>query len=236
MRIWLRWLGLTVVCVAAVVASFSTLASLAEFTGWAPWASWLLPLSLDALGMTACLVWLDPSAPKKSRRYAAWMTWIAAGLSVVGNGTGHLVSTGHLAQGLLLVVLVGSVPPAALAVTVHLIVSVSAPGKLPRQVRDTAPAPALPSSPAPSQGKPKTQSKPRARATSQGRAGAGPALRTEGKADEVEIQRARHADREYRAANGGKPISRIALKNALGVGTEKATVLLAELKKEEGVA
>lgn len=236
MRIWLRWFGLSVVCVAAVVASFSTLASLAEFTGWAPWASWLLPLSLDALGMTACLVWLDPSAPKKSRRYAAWMTWVAAGLSVVGNGTGHLVSTGHLPQGLLLVILVGSVPPAALAVTVHLIVSVSAPGKLPRQVRDTAPAPALPSSPAPTQVKAKSQGVPRARATSQGTPGARPAPRAKVKVDEVEVQRARHADREHRAANDGKPIGRVALKTALGVGTDKADALLAALKKEREVA
>src|SRR5690242_19010763 len=93
--------------------------------------------------MTACLVWLDASAPKKARRYAAWMTWIAAGLSVLGNGAGHLASTGHLLQGLLLVLLVGSVPPAALAVTVHLIVSVSQQAANPaRPVRDAAPVPA----------------------------------------------------------------------------------------------
>lgn len=233
MRGWLRWLGLTVVCVAAVVASFSTLAALAEFTGWVPWTSWLLPLCLDALGMTACLVWLDPSAPKKSRRYAAWMTWVAAGLSVLGNGAGHLASTGHLSQGLLLVVLVGSVPPATVSVTVHLIVSASAPGKPPRQVRDTAPAPALPSPPAPTQGKAKSQGMPRARATPQGMPGARRAPRAKVKVDEVEVQRARHADREYRAANQGKPIGRVALKAALGVGTDKADALLAELKKEE---
>src|SRR5882757_9174886 len=114
MRRFLLWLGLTVVTVAAVAASFSTLAGLAAFTGWGERLSWLLPASLDALGMTACLVWLDGAADEKSRHYARWMTWIAAGLSILGNGLGHLASTGHVAQGLWLVVLVGAVPPAAL--------------------------------------------------------------------------------------------------------------------------
>ena len=231
MRIWLRWLGLTVVCVAAVVASFSTLASLAEFTGWGAWASWLLPLSLDALGMTACLVWLDPSAPKKSRRYAAWMTWSAAGFSVLGNGAGHLASTGHLQQGLLLVVLVGSVPPAALAVTVHLIVSVSAPGKSPSRpmVRDAAPvlAPERPAVPVPA----KKAAAPKPKAPSPAKSGpeSGPVV------DDVLMQKARHVADEYETKHGKQP-SRDDLKTELGVGTTKATVIAAALKKEREAA
>ena len=233
MRIWLRWIGLGVVCVAAVVASFSTLAALAEFTGWAPWASWLLPLSLDALGMTACLVWLDPSAPKKSRRYAAWMTWTAAGLSVIGNGTGHLVSTGHLAQGLLLVVLVGSVPPAALAVTVHLIVSVSAPGRAQaRPVRDAAPVPApeRPAVPAPAK---KAAAPKKAVAVKSGPESGQD--KTGPEVDEVLMQRARHFAKEYEASHDKAP-SRDAIKAELGCGTGKATAIAAALKKEREAA
>ncbi|MFC5268484.1 DUF2637 domain-containing protein [Kribbella qitaiheensis] len=246
MRRFLLGLGLTVVTVAAVVASFSTLASLAVFTGWGERSSWLLPLALDALGMTACLVWLDPTAPKEARRYAAWMTWVAAGLSVLGNGAGHLAATGHLSQGLLLVVLVGSVPPAALTVTVHLIVSVKtsppevkvqgkvegkpqvegkpAPDAAPVPVKKAAPAPVKVTAPA----LPSGQGKPRSAPQVEGRA--------EGKVDEVELQRARHADREYRASHEGKPIGRVALKAALGIGTDKAQALLAALKKEEEAA
>lgn len=230
MRIWLRWLGLTVVCVAAVVASFSTLASLAEFTGWGAWQSWLLPLSLDALGMTACLVWLDSAAPKQSRRYAKYMTWSAAGFSVLGNGAGHLASTGHLAQGLLLVVLVGSVPPAALAVTVHLIVSVSAPGKAAPKVRDAAPVPApeRPAVPVPA----KKAATPKPKAPSPAKSGpdsTGPEV------DDVLMQKARHVAKEYESKHGKQP-SRDALKTELGCGTGKATAIAAALKKEREAA
>jgi hypothetical protein len=223
MRGWLRWLGLTVVCVAAVVASFSTLASLAEFTGWVPWTSWLLPLCLDALGMTACLVWLDPSAPKGSRRYAAWMTWVAAGLSVLGNGAGHLASTGHLNQGLLLVVLVGSVPPATVSVTVHLIVSASAPS---RPVRVAAPALA------------KVEDKPKATTVTKPKPSPSPVVsgpESGPVVDDVLLQRARHADRTSQQVNQ-RPVRRDELKELLKVGTRTATDLLNVLKKEREVA
>lgn len=230
MRIWLRWVGLTVVCVAAVVASFSTLASLAEFTGWDPAASWLLPLALDALGMTACLVWLDASAPKKARRYAAWMTWVAAGLSVLGNGAGHLASTGHLQQGLVLVLLVGSVPPAALAVTVHLIVSVTTTGKPARPVRDASPVPApqdrVVPGPAP---KPSPKPKPKVEVKS----GPGPVKSGPDSAptvDDLLLQKARHLWDER------GPLTRDALKDEFKIGTGKATTLLAVLKSEREVA
>lgn len=229
MRIWLRWLGLTVVCVAAVVASFSTLASLAEFTGWAPWASWLLPLSLDALGMTACLVWLDLSAPKKSRRYAAWMTWVAAGMSVLGNGAGHLASTGHLQQGLVLVLLVGSVPPAALAVTVHLIVSVSTPAKPARQVRDAAPVPAPAQRIVPGPAKPKPSQKPKTTKSGPGPVKSGPDTGP----DDLLVQRARHADEEWQKEHG-KPIPRDEARKVLGVSNEKTGEALRLAR--EGVA
>jgi hypothetical protein len=234
MRRFLLWLGLTVVTVAAVAASFSTLAGLAAFTGWGQRLSWLLPASLDALGMTACLVWLDAAAPVKTRSYARWMTWGAAGLSILGNGVGHLASTGHLTQGLLLVVLVGAVPPAALATTVHLIVLVSSPEKA-ALVPDAAPVPAPEQRVVPAPAKPKPSPKPKVEAKS------GPAPVKSGPdsapvVDDVLLQRARHADRDHAAKNGGRPISRDALKDELKIGTGKATELLAVLKSEREVA
>lgn len=233
MRIWLRWLGLGVVCAAAVVASFSTLAALAEFTGWGSWASWLLPLALDALGMTACLVWLDPTAPKKARRYAAWMTWIAAGLSVLGNGAGHLASTGHLEQTLLLVVLVGSVPPAALAVTVHLIVSVSSPSKPAAKVRDAAPVAAPEQRVVPGPAKPSPKPKSAKTATS----GTGPVKsgpdKTGPKVDDLIVQKAKRLDEEWLVKHG-KQISRDDARPLLGVSNEKTSEALRLAR--EGVA
>lgn len=228
MRIWLRWIALGVVCVAALVASFSTLASLAAFTGWPAWTPWLLPLSLDALGMTACLVWLDATAPKQARWHAKWMTWIAAGLSVIGNGAGHLASTGHIPQGLILVVLVGAVPPAALAVTVHLIVLAS-PVKPARPVRDAAPvpAPAKTAAPKPSP-KPKAESKSDPAPVKSGPE-SGPVV------DEVLLQRGRHIWDEYMAEHH-KPIPRDELKKKLGAGSDPSSKVLAVLKKEKGVA
>ena len=228
MRRFLLGLGLTVVTAAAVVASFSTLASLAVFTGWGQRSSWLLPLALDALGMTACLVWLDPTAAKEARRYAAWMTWVAAGLSVLGNGAGHLAATGHLSQGLLLVVLVGSVPPAALTVTVHLIVSVkSLPPETALSVPDAAPVPAETVETVP-EARPETKKTPPKKA-------AVPKPSQDEAVNEVDMQRARHADRDFRAENDGKPITRDGLK-AAGFGSDKATKLLAALKKEREAA
>lgn len=229
MRRFLLWLGLTVVTVAAVAASFSTLAGLAAFTGWGHRLSWLLPASLDALGMTACLVWLDGSAGRKSRDYARWLTWVAAGLSIVGNGVGHLASTGHLSQGLLLVVLVGAVPPAALATTVHLIVLVSSPSPVPVP----GAAPVLAEKPKPTvteTSKPKTPAKPKTPPTPvKSGPESGPIV------DDVLLQRARHADRTCQQVNH-RPVTRDELKELLKVGTGRATDLLAVLKKEREVA
>lgn len=237
MRRFLLWLGLTVVTVAAVAASFSTLAGLATFTGWGHWLSWLLPASLDALGMTACLVWLDGSAERKSRDYARWLTWVAAGLSIVGNGVGHLASTGHLSQGLLLVVLVGAVPPAALATTVHLIVLVSSPSSQVEDkvaavpVPDAAPVPAeKPKTTAVEVSKPKKAAQPKPSPTP---VKSGPDSGTD--VDDVLMQRARHVASAFEAEHG-KPPGRDDLKPLLKCGTTKATAVAAALRKEREVA
>ena len=230
MRRFLLGLGLTVVTVAAVVASFSALASLARFTGWGERSSWLLPASLDALGMTACLAWLDGTASAKSRRYACWLTWTAAGLSILGNGAGHLASTGHLSQGLLLVVLVGAVPPAALATTVHLIVLVSSSAAEVVPVPDAAPVPAVKvQSPPPTKAvaKPSPVKKAAAKKTA-------PKSPSQDEAvDEVLVHRARKIDEEY-VAKHGKPIPRDAARPLLGVSNEKTGEALRLAR--EGVA
>lgn len=228
MRRFLLGLGLTVVTVAAVVASFSTLASLAVFTGWGQRSSWLLPASLDALGMTACLVWLNAEASDKSRRYARGLTWAAAGLSILGNGAGHLATTGHLSQGLLLVVLVGAVPPAALATTVHLIVLVSSSTPVP--VPDAAPVPAAKAAPVAAPKK-TTVKKPSPKpAPAKSGVKSGPDSGTG--VDEVLVRRARHIDKQHQDEHG-RPISRDAARAVLGVSNEKTSEALRLARQEE---
>lgn len=236
MRRILLGLGLTVVTVAAVVASFSTLASLAVFTGWGQRSSWLLPAALDALGMTACLVWLNAEASAKSRRYAAWLTWTAAGLSILGNGAGHLATTGHLSQGLLLVVLVGAVPPAALATTVHLIVLVSSSTPVP--VPDAAPVPDKKPEPAKPAAATAVAPQPPAKKTAARKPSPKSDVKSgpeSGEVDAFTLQKARHLNEAHENEHG-RPIGRDALKIALGCGTTKATAVAAALKKEREVA
>jgi hypothetical protein len=237
MRRFLLWLGLTVVTVAAVAASFSTLAGLAAFTGWGHRLSWLLPASLDALGMTACIVWLDPAASSETRNYARWATWVAAGLSIIGNGVGHLASTGHLTQGLFLVLLVGAVPPAALTTTVHLIVRVTekaapVPDAAPVPVEKPKPEKVADTQDGQTKPPPKKAAAPKPKPPVESGAKSGP---DSGEVDAVTLQRARHLDEKHQQEYG-RPIGRDALKAALKCGTTKATAVAAALAKEREVA
>lgn len=231
---WLSTIGLGLVCVAAVVASFSTLASLAAVAGWGERASWLLPVCLDALGMVATRVWLSPTAPAAAQAFAKRIALAAIVVSIAGNAAGHLASTGHLSQGLILVVLVGAVPPAGLAAGIHL-------ADLRRKVTvvlDAAPVPAVATLAvwiwrAPSQrvipgpAKPKAAPKPsRPPAKS---------VPESGEVDDVLMQRARHIAEEYEKEHG-KPPNRDELKPLLKCGTTKATKVAAVLKKEREAA
>lgn len=225
---------LALVCVAAVVASFSTLASLAAVAGWGERASWLLPVCLDALGMVACRSWLSTRDPAPARRFAKLIVLWTVILSVVGNAAGHLAGTGHLSQGIILVILVGAVPPAGLAVGMHLAV-------LRNAVPDAAPVPAAKlekladtqdrkSKPPPKKtATPKPSPKP-APVESGVKSGL-----DSGEVDAVTLQRARHLDEKHQQEHG-RPIGRDALKIALECGTTKATAVAAALKKEREVA
>ncbi|HEY2086230.1 MAG TPA: hypothetical protein VGH54_09425 [Mycobacterium sp.] len=225
--------GALVVAVAAGWASFATLAALAKATQW-PGGYFLLPTSIDVLGALACYVWLTKSFPQDARRFARWTTLFVIAASVVGNGIGHLVSFGKLTPSVLLIVLVGAVPPSSLAALIHLIVLATSTPVPAKQVRKTEPArpqakteppavPAKPSSP------PKKTAVPKPSPVKSGPE-SGPVV------DDVLMQRARHADRTYQEKNNGSPITRDALKAELKIGTGKATDLLDALKKEREVA
>lgn len=215
--------GLAAIVVITIVTSYTTLAELAMFAGWDHNMAWLFPAALDVLALVACRVWLSPDYSAAARSYAKWVTLIGSSLSVAGNGVGHLASTGHLQANLWLVVAVGSVAPASLAVVVHLasLATTPVPG---RKARHKAPEmPAAKPQPAearivPGPARPKTE-KPKPKAKQQ-------------RTDAELLVEARDADRAYRAQSG-KPISRNRLRGALAVSQDKASELMEQLKSEE---
>ena len=213
------YLGCLVVGTAAAWASFGTLAHLAAATGWTS-GDWLLPTSIDALGAMSCWVWLTPVYSTAARAFARRTTFAVILVSVLGNGVGHLVTSGRIDAGVLMIVLVGSVPPASLAAVIHLLVLVTSV-----PVPDAAPVPAEKTV------ETTTEKKPPAKKPAVKKAVPKPSQ--DEAVNEVDMQRARHADRDFRAANDNKPITRDALKAALApCGTTKATALLAALKRE----
>jgi hypothetical protein len=224
-RDWLGSLLLLLVCVAAVVASFSTLASLATVAGWSGRASWLLPVCLDALGMVACRSWLSANDPEPARKFAKRIVLGTVVLSIVGNAAGHLAMTHHLSQGILLVVLVGAVPPAGLATGIHLAVlrgrTTPVPDAAPVRAQKPKPVPAEATKPKTA---PKTKPSPKSSPVKSGPE-SGP------KVDDLTVQKARNLDHEYQAKHG-KPIPRDEAQKKLGVSNEKTSEAL-RLAREE---
>jgi hypothetical protein len=113
--------GMFIVAATAIVASFMTLMHLALWVGWDVRIAWLLPLCLDILAMTAGRVWLSGYATDQARHYARTVSMAALGTSILGNAIGHIV-TMHNASPIkvALAIIVGSIPPAALAAVGHL--------------------------------------------------------------------------------------------------------------------
>lgn len=217
---WWTRAGLALIVGITIATSYTTLAELSRFAGWGEYMSWAFPAALDLLALVACRIWLSPSFPAHARSYAKWVTMVASGLSVVGNGAGHLAATGHIAPGLLLVVLVGSVAPASLATVVHLasLASAPVPGRKARHKVAEQPKPKDEvGETTETTSKPKTE-KPRPKAK---QPHAGRDLLAE----------AREANEAHRAQHG-TDISRNKLRVRLGVGQGTASDLIDQLKGE----
>jgi hypothetical protein len=117
---WPMFVGMAVAGAAAVVASASTLAELAREAGWVAWTPWLLPAALDVAGAVGGWCWLRPGAPGRARAFGRVVAVVGAVGTLVGNAAGHLVASGYLEPGPVLVVVVGAVPPAVLVALAHL--------------------------------------------------------------------------------------------------------------------
>lgn len=129
--------GATIVAAVAMAASADTLATLGGAVGWGAKMRWSLPVSVDVLALVSGLVWLAAGVPVKARSLGQWLTLVTVIGSVVLNAVGHLVSTGHIVVGPLLVIAVSAVPPLAAALAVHLAATTAQGGHGPRT--DTAP-------------------------------------------------------------------------------------------------
>lgn len=114
--------GLGLVGVTAIGASFTTLMGLAAWVGWHGWQMQiLLPICVDVLAIVSGRVWLSNSMIPEARRFARGVSFAAIGISILGNAVGHIV-TMHDASTVKigLAIVVGSLPPAALAAVGHL--------------------------------------------------------------------------------------------------------------------
>ncbi len=219
--------GMLIAAASAAVASFAGLRGLALITGWPQRLAWLLPLTLDAYAMTSARVWLaSTTRTRRARRFARANAVGAITASIAGNATYHAVTVGLLTVSPPIVVLVGAVPAAVLGLTAQLnaLRTLAETGDGPGSelrggdghgsgVDESGPG-----------GGTETGTKARTRSSTRRK----PKYRTE---DEL-IDAARRADQAYRAANDDRPITRDALRVALGIAGPRATELRRRLAAE----
>jgi hypothetical protein len=220
--------GMLVAATSAAVASFTGLRGLALITGWPPRLAWLLPVTLDAYAMTSARVWLaSTTRANRARRFARANAVGAIGASIAGNATYHAAAVGLLTVSSPIVVLVGAVPAAVLGLTAHLhalrtIADAEDGPKSGERDEDERSRDVHESRPEDGTGDhPKTRTRTSTRRRSK--------YRTE---DEL-IATAHEADSQYRAAHNGRPITRDALRVALGIAGPRATELRRRLAAED---
>lgn len=130
---------LAVCALSAGVASFVFLADLARVTGWPGHTAYLLPLTVDALAVSAWRSW----ATQRGGSFALVCGVVATIASVVGNAISHVYATGRAQPGTAAVTIVAGIPAVAVALVVHMSrptghldpVAVAAPTPTPAVVR-----------------------------------------------------------------------------------------------------
>jgi hypothetical protein len=219
--------GMLVAAASAAVASFTGLRGLALVSGWPLRLAWLLPVTLDAYAMTSARVWLATTTrTRRARRFARANAIGAISASIAGNATYHSVAAGLLRISPPIVVLVGAVPAAVLGLTAHLHALRTLAASEDGTESDAESAGRLGQDGAESGSKDRTDErlKPRPRTAARRK----PKSRTE---DEL-IAEARQADAAYRAAHGGRPITRDELRKVLAIAGPRATELRRRLAAE----
>lgn len=119
---WIVWAGLAVVLAAAAVLSFDALRALAVAVAIPGHLAWLLPIAVDAGAAVSCATWLGGRTTPDAARFAGRMTWALLAVTVAGNA-GQLGMHAHdVVPPWWVAVAVGSIPPAIVGATVHLVV------------------------------------------------------------------------------------------------------------------
>lgn len=216
----------------ALILSFNGLAELARLSRIDGWLAYLWPVTLDATGVVASLIWLDQKLPADARRSARWLALISIVLSVAGNGLLHwLIDLGQRPHTFVQIG-VGSVPPLVLFAMLHVLqLAYRRPASEPDQPASAPdestsapdqPAPAVASAAAPADPPPRALADRLALVTHVRSQPASPAAVFG--AWKVHIERARQAvDRD-------PDIGRPALAAELGVPESQARKLLAHIK------
>ncbi len=226
-------LGMTVSAMAAAISSFSGLHSLALATGWHPWVAPLFPLTIDAWAMTSTRVWLAASTTSSRARFFARRCAVGAILSsLAGNAVWHLIGAHLLGVGWVVVLAVGAVPPVVLGLVSHLaVLRKQVDPVVPESVPSTVPSSVLKAVPGEETTTPQLVIP---KATPQRRRGSGHQQKRPRYGSEAELlAAAREADAAYRAAHGGKGITRDELRRALRISGERATAALRHLRAKD---
>jgi hypothetical protein len=119
---WVVWAGLAVVLAAAAILSFDALRGLALAVRIPDHFAWLMPIAVDAGAAVSCATWLGARTAPDAAQFAGRMTWALLAVTVVGNA-GQLGMHAHgINPPWWVAVLVGTIPPAVVGATVHLLV------------------------------------------------------------------------------------------------------------------
>lgn len=116
------WAGLAVVLAAAAVLSFDALRALAVAVAIPGHLAWLMPVAVDAGAAVSCATWLGGRAYPRAARFAGRMTWALLAVTVAGNAAQLGMHANQVTPPWWVAVAVGSIPPAVVGATVHLIV------------------------------------------------------------------------------------------------------------------
>lgn len=232
--------GLYVVVLACIIASGDVLVDVAHRAGWTDWRGYLLPILIDLPGFLGGRIWLRRAATTvETRVYARKLTLVTLGTSILGNAIGHLVRAGYLAPGIGMVLACSVVAPVVLWAVLRLD-ELLTPDAVPSRSRKaeapsstTVPVPV----PVPSSSRSAEPSRPvvPSRTEKPSSVPAAPKPQDDAAQDEADdllVQKAKRVAHSYEADHG-KPITRDALKSALGCGSTRASQLLRAVKGEE---
>ena len=121
---WLSDAGTFVVAGTAGFSSWAGWVSLGRSVGWGSVGvvelAWLLPVSVDVYAFVALRTWNNARLPDATRTVGKVSAIGALALSIAGNAAGHAVEADTFAPNWIVVVLVASLAPILLFLTLHL--------------------------------------------------------------------------------------------------------------------